>query len=230
MIKLDAYTWQPSAYKFFKIQESKHFMPSWFKEIPPVFPGPTPNGVIVDNPTMKSCAGLTDLYTKGLMLPLWSDCVIETVEDRCRFAYADQRSRLDEHEPSQMGKLRDGHVHAKLVSNWLLKTDSEVDFLWTQPSYNLNKYFRQFHVLPGIVNYKYQHMTNVNIMMEPHTRIELPAGIPLAHIIPITDEPIEIEHHLVTEKDYEQLCVQYPSWNNNYYKEKAHDKKQADAQ
>ena len=230
MIKIDAYTWQPSAYKFFKIQESKHFMPAWFKEIPPSFPAPVSNGVTVDNPTMKSCPGLTDLYTKGIILPLWSDIVIQTVEDRCRFAYADNISRLDEHVPSQMGKLRNGHVHAKLVSNWALHTDSEVDFLWVQPSYNLNKYFRQFHVLPGIVNYKYQHGTNVNIMMEPNTRIEIPAGTPLAHIIPFTDEPIEIEHHLVTQDEYSASQPNYPSWTHSYYKEKAHDKKQENEQ
>jgi hypothetical protein len=219
MINIDAYTYEPAAHKYFQLQQANKYIPDWFKKVPTSFMAPIVDDMHIERPTMKQCVGLTDLYNKGFMIPLWSDVVIETNEISCRYAYADGESKLDQHAPQQMGQLTYGNIHGKLLNPWKLKTDSDVDFLWSQPSYNLHEHFRKFHVLPGIVNYKHQHATHINIMMQPNTRIELEAGTPLAHIIPLTDEKVTITHHLVTQQDWDAMAV-YPAWKNRYAKGK----------
>ena len=98
--------------------------------------------------------------------------------------------------------------------------NKKIDIIWQQPSYNLIKHFHKLHILPGVVNYKYQSGTNINLMMAPNTRIELEAGTPLAHLIPMTEKNVQVKCHLVDNNEYYNLSNRtvYPAYKNRYAK------------
>lgn len=219
-ITIDAFTTIPAVERFFKIEPAKKFIPQWFKQVPSSVQAPVVEDMMIERPTIKQCVGFTDLYNKGFMLPLWSDVVIESNDNSIRWAFADMESTIDSHPKEQMGKLVQGQVHVKLESPWKLKCNKKIDIVWQQPSYNLITHFHKLHILPGVVNYGYQAGTNVNLMMMPNTRIELEAGTPLAHLIPITDKKVQIKCHLVDDKEYHYVSNRtlYPAFRNRYAK------------
>jgi hypothetical protein len=56
--------------------------------------------------------------------------------------------------------------------------------------------------------------------MVPNTRIELEAGTPLVHLIPVTDKKVQIKCHLVDDKEYHYVSNRtlYPVFKNRYAK------------
>ena len=41
------------------------------------------------------------------------------------------------------------------------------------------------------------------------TRLEITAGDPIVHIIPISEKEVELRHHLLTEKEFENKMLRY---------------------
>jgi hypothetical protein len=63
-------------------------------------------------------------------------------------------------------------------------------------------------VLPGLVNYKYTHATEINLFVKQTEQVQnctiLPLT-PLAIMHPMTEKKIKIVHHLVTLPEYQRV-------------------------
>jgi hypothetical protein len=204
VICLDAFTTNSGIHELFPIKPAVKFVPEWWKNIPKTYPERDEYGILTENATMKTCVGFLDLYKTGFIMPNWSDTIFRTYSDG-QWAYkqaAEDLPQISSHNPKQFGDLQN-LLHAKIESPWIITEKTGVKFLFTDPKWNKLKTINDFIVLDGIVDFKYQHSTNINIFMhQKNNQIQLDAGDPLVHIIPLSDKRIKIKNHLVSQSEY----------------------------
>ena len=213
-ITLDCFTCIPELPILFPIIHSSDRLPEFYKKIPStvVQNGPTRG-------TMKTCPGVSDYFKKGFILQAWSDYYINT-ENSC--LTWNPEIMAESHNPKQWGNDSfKNFYHLKLVSPWLIKEKTGVNFLFTNVLWHDDQ--TKYVVPNGVLNFKYQHTTSVNTLIQ---RTQFPkdfvisAGTPLAHVIPLSENDIEIKMHEVTEFEFERIKAYVFTFNGNYYKRK----------
>jgi len=229
---VDCFTDDPSAYEYHAITPAIEFYPEWWKKMPGQQPVPDKNGLTVDTPTIKKCIGFMNLYQKGVVLPLWSSIVIETSSNNYRYSFAKQHFNkdlplADYHPEWQTGPAFDNFLHMKLGSPWFLMQNKYCEYLFQPMTWNTIDAWHQYTVLPGIMDFKYQNSTNVNLFLEKNSRINIEAGTPMYQIIPVTDDDIIFKNHLVDSNEINKIYHnRYGSYSNSYKnKKKFHESK-----
>jgi len=220
-VVIDCFTDNLNAAEYFPIKESNNFYPEWWKNLDKTHIVAESSGIEIPKSTMKSCDGLIALYQQGFMLPLWSDLIVETQGNGFRYTFADELGHIGSHDYEQMSTEFISYIHFKIHSPWFIKENKGVQFLFTQPSYNQVKTLCDWHILPGVIDFKYQHATNINFIAPRGKRIQLTAGHPLAQLIPLTDKEIELRNHLIDPSNIENLKIKnnfYPFFRGSYKK------------
>jgi hypothetical protein len=206
---VDCFTYNKAAYEVFKIDYAKKFIPDWWKKLPVALPREN-HPTDMTQTTMKGCPGFIDYYRTGIIIPLWTDALIEVGpigSTFLRVAFADQTTDAKQHPEEQRGDFLPDkeYCQIKFDSPWLFKTKEQINWIMMKPFWNY-KNPTEFIAATGCLNFHYQHSTNINIFIprKPQTNIiNLTAGIPMAHIIPQTDRKIELRHHLLDKYQYE---------------------------
>jgi hypothetical protein len=218
---VDCFTNNLNAFDYFPIKESASFYPDWWKNIAKTYPVQEPSGITIEKATIKSCDGFIALYQQGFMLPLWSDLVIETQENGFKYSFADEISEVGSHDYNQMSTEFTPYIHFKIISPWAIRETKGVKFMFMQPSYNHVKTLTDWHIMPGVIDFKYQHATNINFLVQRRRRYQIAAGHPIAHLIPLTDKEIELKLHVVdpTNVDHKRVANNfYPYFKGSYKK------------
>lgn len=217
-IVLDCFTSDPFVYDYASIQPSVKYYPEWWTNLSPVVERETVREwglfkdqvVKQDTSTMKACRGLTELYKNSFVVPFWGNLefFIKNKEEKSYYWQDDFTESLGTtdkavsfHPSIQYnGWLSDEYMHAKLNSPWFLKTNRYVQFAMIEPIWNKRE-LNDYTILPGVVDFKYQPAININLMLklekEERTFL-LQTGTPIAHIIPMSEEKIELKTHLVS--------------------------------
>jgi hypothetical protein len=193
------------------IPRASQFIPEWWKNLPKTIYGPNENGMAVPRQTMRSCAGFIDLYNRGHILPMWSDVLLEINETSYTWQFADHNAPgIVEHGKHQYTTEEykfDHYRHAKLEAPWLVRCNKDVKFLAIEPTYNnlVNDYGIKY--LPGVVDFKYQHGINVNLLLPAQIRrIKINHLDPLYHWICLEDDyNVEFKSIVVDSLEYEKL-------------------------
>jgi hypothetical protein len=212
-ITLDCFTVLPELPELFPIVRAGEILPSWWKSLEP-----TANYKGIDRGTMKMCPGVSDYFKAGFIIPSWRDFKIEI---NSGIPNVLPEGSADIHNPVQWGKALDGYGHVKLVSPWRIKEKSGVSFLFTNTFWH--KHRHQCIVPNGVVNYKYQATTNVNILISKNAfpkEFVIDAGEPLVHCLPMSDQKLKIKMHVVSPEEYMQKDSYHFSFAGNYYKSK----------
>jgi hypothetical protein len=228
-IVLDCYTASNHAYDLFKIEPAKKFVPTWWKSLPATYKD---DNCLGELPTMKTCPGFNSNFRHGFIMPLWADAhlaIRQVGYEQWIIAgqSADASTQIVSHSPNQWGDFIDNskYMHLKINSPWIFKCNEDIDWMWNQPTWN-NKAFDEYSILPGIVDFKYQSSTNINIITkkldnnnQPNL-VKISAGQPMVHLIPITDRKVEIRNHFISQAEWQQLSMQnaHISNVNNYTK------------
>jgi hypothetical protein len=222
-VVLHAYTDRASAYEYAQLYKASTDKPKWWKKLP----------ILEDSAresNMKHCAGFNDLYAKAIMQPLWSDVAIRYAgqgEDWWEYQYSDETSTAvvhPEHQREGWAKS-DEYQHIKLSSPWRLFCDDDVEFLFTNAAYE-NPNPLDWFVPNGVVNFKHQHSIEVNLFIKREITpkdLFLPFRTPLGMYVPLTERKVRIEHHLVTDQEWQQInnkAVKNLTWQRSYYKQK----------
>jgi hypothetical protein len=205
-IVIDAFTYSSVAYNVFPIEKAIKFTPDYWKKLPVSQTEKTLQGIQYEQPTLKRCDGFKSLYTNGFIVPLWTDIILESLGDSWAFKCADDNTGITYHPAKQMGEGLQQLHHAKILSPWIFKEKTGVNFLWMEPTWNSIDYNYNLRVVPGVLDFKYQVGVNINVFFPkiPH-RIELDAGIPIAHLIPLSENEIDIRNHLISKEEYEKI-------------------------
>ena len=210
-ITLDCFTVLPELPDLFPIVHSKEFIPQWWKKL-----STTVKYQGVDRGTMKTCPGVVDYFKSGFIIPAWRDFAIE-INSGIPSVFPD--GSADIHNPIQWDKGFEGYGHTKLVSPWRIKEKTGVNFLFTNTFWQ--KHLHHYVIPNGIVNYKYQSTTNVNMLIPKNSypnKFVINAGDPLVQCIPLSDKNIKIKMHVVTPEEYVSKDSYHFAFSGNYYK------------
>lgn len=208
-IVLDCFTLDPFAYEYANISPAVKYYPEWWKDLPS-------SGA---DPNMKSCLGFLNLYKNSFVVPMWgsltinlSDAIHKTSRPELDYiiGFAPGESPLAQHPKSQFkGFVGEDFIHVKAETPWMLKTNSDIKFMYMDPLWNRSN-LADYSILPGIVDYHYQPTTSINMMFKLHDqprRVDFRPGDVMAMIVPITENGVEVKCHLVDEME---LRRQFP--------------------
>jgi len=202
----------------FPITHTKKFIPDWWKTLPSTIADTSGK----ETTTLKSCPGFIELYKRGISLPMWRDTVVKYDQNRILDVEVSTGEDINQwfvlHPPEQMGNAFSPCLHLKVISPWFLETAEPVPFLMIDMMWN-RKTLQDYSIPPGVLEFKYQHGTHVNMFFEPTTEykeVKFQAGTPLIQLIPLTDIDIEL---VICEYDEAKLRSMKPySWTaNNVY-------------
>jgi len=200
-VVLQCFTYNAVAYEAFPIRHASRDRPKWWMELPVdskqrFFP----------TPTLKTCPGINQFFKRSIMIDLWSDLAIDVNANReCRWQFADLSTEITMHDVSQRGGFLpgDSNAHMKVISPWIFTCADATEFLWSHPTYHSTD-LSSIQILPGIVNYKHQHGTHINMML-PTDRprsVLLRAGQPMVNITMLGDIKVKIENYLITKEEF----------------------------
>jgi hypothetical protein len=209
-IVIDAFTWNSSINSYFKPDLSNKFLPDWWKQLPSTFNGNNKYDITTEIATIKRCDGIINLYKKGFIIPLWSDLIVETNENgEWRSSWSsDNSTNIIDHDKRQLGNISDDLIHIKIISPWILKEKTGVEFYWAEPVWNNLQKFNNVTFLPGVLDFKYQNNTNINILFpKKNARYEFEFGQPMVQLVPISDADVEIKTHLVSPEEWNHLSL-----------------------
>lgn len=212
-IYVDCFTEIEELPKFFPIIHASERYPSFWKNLPTTIPAGGPS-----RGTMKTCPGVSDLYRTGFIIQAWSDIWVDINTGDIRW---EPRPVAESHNPSQWGEAIKNHYHLKLVSPWRIREKTGVKFLFTNTLWH-DEDFKP-RVLNGIVEYKYQHTSSVNMIVPKNMfpkSITIPAGKELAQVIPLSEKEIVIKMHVVDTMELLKLQNWIFTFNGHYFKRK----------
>lgn len=224
VVTLDCFTYSRAAFELFKLESGVQYLPEWWKKLPRSHSnGPWD---INPTPTMKKCPGMVNLYSKGFVLPMWSDLNVRIEKDGGGFQwqFSDCCSNIISHplEVQAPGWLGEKYFNLKFSSPWAIDTKSDVNFIMVAPQFNY-KDFDRLTLVNGIVDFKHQHALNANFIAEFKSFeqiLEYKAGEPLAMVLPLSDKKIKLKMHLIGREEWDQKNLGFYSFNNTFGKTK----------
>jgi hypothetical protein len=184
-------------------------LPSWYKKLKPSL-NINDNGHNVSIPTFKRCDGMADLIGNSFTLPMWADISIVVDEHGAyQWKYPSQPFNfgVEQHAEFQMDSAFSPFVHMKIVSPWFLKEKTGVNFYQTQAFYSTNHLTGDVVMPPGVLNYKFQNSTHINMFLQRDRHYLFEAGQGMTYLIPITENEVEIKTHVISEQEYKKMAV-----------------------
>ena len=192
----------------FPIERTKNIIPKWYQELP---------AKPVDGINVKQCPAAKDLFSKGLIIPLWADYEV-TVNPDGQGDIKSAMMRMDfpagaahnlEYQAS--GAWPD-YVNIKFNSTWLIWCSEPIEWAWL-PAVCGNQDPQDFVAVTGIAEYKYQHQTNINTLIkkpvEATKTIALKAGTPMAQLVPLTERDWEFKLEVISA---EVFSKKFSTW------------------
>ena len=218
-IVVDCFVSDKNILDFSPIEKSNKFIPNWWSQTQLTIP----NNQGHPQTTIRGCAGIIEHYKQGFMMPMWSDLSVIVENKGYRWQFSDYKTTAYTHPSNQWETFADKekYGHLKITSPYFLKTKKDINWLCIEPFWN-NQLNNDYFVTPGTLNFKYQHTTNINMMIPLHDRnFIIKHGHPMLHLIPLSEYNVELKHHLVSEEEMRKLNVPLISFTNSYFKRKS---------
>lgn len=196
-IVVEVYAPSKALIDLFPIERTRNVIPDWYKELP---------AKPVAGINVKQCPAAKDLFSKGLIIPLWADYEV-TVNPDGRGDIKSAMMKLDfpagaahDLEYQASGAWPD-YVNIKFNSPWLIWCSEPIEWAWL-PTVWWNQDPQEFLTVTGIAEYKYQHQTNINTLIKKPVNttktISLKAGTPMAQLVPLTEHDWEFTLEVLT--------------------------------
>lgn len=212
-IHIDCFTHIEELSKIFPIVSSSELPPAWLKTVPTTVMWNT-----IKRGTIRMCPGINDLFRSGFIIRSWRDIIIRAENGNPIWIPNDV---AESHQSIQWGDSWQSHMHVKLRSPWKIKEKTGVSWLFT----NVNYHDLEFKpvVVNGIVEFKYQNTTNINMLVPKNmfpNEVFIPAGKELCQVIPFSDKDIKIHLHEVDISEFEKITPPSFTFYGQYYKRK----------
>lgn len=205
-IELDCFTSVPHVFDYAKIDKGNNFKPEWFKKTPPLV-----NREKLQ--TIKNCTAVLDFYRKGIVIPSWFELelTIGSIKDQFWSWEASSSTVCTDysHSSDQFEKFANGTGNnIKILSPWVFKTKKDIKFSWGQPTWNMKDILFNICVLPGVIEFRKQHATNINLFIKYQQEkqfCKIPSLEPLVILHPFTEKKVNINNHLVDDKEIKRI-------------------------
>lgn len=203
-IVVDCFTFMEGIALNFPIDKAIKFYPKEFKNLPKnidlKYNQDPESKLVIKVPTIKSCTGITDLYTRGFVIPAWDTFSIEMLGDSNYSLFSESNTvQTDYHNRSQYGQIYPNSGHIKLLSPWLLKEKTGVKFLWIHSGWTKTNNTELATIPPAVIDYKYQFNTHISFFIRNGCIINYDVGDPLVHMIPLTEDTVKLKIHVIEE-------------------------------
>ena len=185
---------------------AKEYIPDWWKNTPTVKSKRTFNG---SNPgNVKACPSFVDYFTKGYIVPMWTDSTLYYDSSTKEWQWATSNSEFswEVHENSQYLDYVD-HKFLNKDSFFVFKTKLPWNVFTTKgySLYQLPTFFHfndDFSVVPGVRDTDTYHEINLQILIHSDKKeIFIPRGTPLAQYIPFKREKTMLNVRQANKKD-----------------------------
>lgn len=201
---------------------SSQCLPTWYKELKPHYELENKVGLIYKTGTVRHCAGIKKTLTSGVIVPMWSDLLLQINPDGTfLYQFSDEASEIRTHDGRQYGNLFRDSIILKLASPWACEANRPMNYYLTHPTYHIG-YETEFQVLPGYIDFYYTNALNPFIICkvkpEPY-RFMIPGGSPLYQLLPVHDHRVKIKTQVVSLEKFESLTV-----HNRFSFVKTHDR------
>lgn len=226
-INLTAYTYNSSVMNSCKPEYQSKERPEWLIKLKNfLIVKDEQSQIFVKSPTAGTCPGIRDYLQLPIQLKMWADLDIRICPDGTwtYFTRPEWNVTIAEHGKSQFGDAYNNRISLKLLSPWYFVCNEPIKFVFTESHYSTS-FFRDHNVLipPGIIDYKYQHSTNVHlsfpIQEEPYV-VRLRHGTPLVSMFPITERKINFTTKQVTVQEFNNINMHMPNmFIGKYFKQ-----------
>lgn len=189
-------------------------LPSWYKPLP---------ADLGYGLTVKHCAGLKDLFPKTIVMPLWADYEIKTSlmnqpEVRTSFSPPGGPPSVSHSLDHQVTGAWPAYSNIKFSSPWMFWCDEPISCLVTQAVWH-QKDPSELQVVPGILEFRHQHQTNINTIIRKDAALEDPiiirAGTPMIYITPLTEREWDLNVDVWTPSLFGKLFARWDFSNSN---------------
>lgn len=208
-IVVEAYAPSGMLIDLFPITKTKDAIPSWFKNLPGK-PGE-------DVKNVRQCPAAKDLFSKGMIIPLWADYEITINNDGT--GSIDSGMRFNNMSPAEVHNVNSqaagawpGYTNIKFASPWYIWCSEPIEWMWSQPVWWQSNP-QEFTTVTGISEFRYQHESNINCLIKkPQSSIMLSvkAGTPMAQLIPLTEKDWELKLDVMTPEVFSR---KFSKWN-----------------
>lgn len=207
-IELTAITNRLDLVNYAPVSKSSEYIPKWWKQLPSTLEVDN----LYDAGSMKYCSGVLDIFSKGFVIPMWSDLSIEIGKigtTGYRYQFADEKSFLDSHSDRQRGSFAKSDIwqHIKLVSPWRFYCEENIDFLLLDSFWQKSD-ITSFTTPPGIIKFNEVTTCNINLFYkreETNKKHFIEFRTPIAQIIPITDKKIRLKVKCVDDAQMQSI-------------------------
>lgn len=182
-------------------------LPEWFKKVPTRIPVEDPYEFKSASATVKKCMPFIDSMSTGYILLTPTDVVVERVgEHETKFSWPAKPIVSFQNVEQIPGYLGDGsrkEDYPKWLHPWSIRTPKGYSCLFMPPMHHPSP----FKVLEGVVDTDVYHevVELPFVMKDPNFSGLIPAGTPMAQVVPIKRERFT---HSV--KTLEELKDKYP--------------------
>lgn len=172
-----------------KPERAIRFVPDWFKRLNREMGMTYENGLPAM--TAKACLPMTDAFALGFVIPLPFDVFLNVPEDRIAIQMGWEPNLpfqpIEQHHPAQIGFPEhpfENTMPLKFMNPWRIKVPPGTSVLFTQP---LSRIDLPFTCFSGLVDCdRFDTLVNFPFAWTGETGQHiLPAGTPIAHVIPI---------------------------------------------
>jgi hypothetical protein len=208
-INLDCFTSDNCVYTHTPIVRASKAFPDWWKTLDrhePHFEHTPENPFhLVEEKNARDCYAIIELYKRGVIIENWCDISFRTENGGFNYWYSSGLPP-QAHEKKQINYAFPNHHQIKLVSPWVFRETTGVKFLWLGAEWSLDKL--EIKVLPGVINFDIISDINVNLMFPVRDGIfTINAGLPLVHLVPLSDKNLKVTNHIVTEQELNKIRI-----------------------
>lgn len=214
-VVVDCFINSETTYNLFKIDRAIKFAPKEWK----TFPGSITQKVnqnpisklTLEEPTIRKCIGVSNLFSKGFIIPSWTDFGLEVLKNGSYLKHDPMNGlHVGSHSPQTFwNDLYREYAHIKIYNPWLIRETTGVQFTWNQCDWHNTDRIDKFHVMSGVLDFQAQHGAHINAFMKKDSVINVNAGDPLVHVIPITDYDLDLRCHLTDQTEYLKIYKSY---------------------
>ena len=130
----------------------------------------------------------------------------------CQYQFGDYSTNTSQHSPEEWNTYGDDtkFIHIKIISPWKCKSKSDTKIYFTAPTWN-HPLDVPYKILSGVVDYKYQYATHINMMVDlsVNNNLMIKQSTPMAHLMPLTDKEVVVKNHLIDKKEYDNLYTSF---------------------
>ncbi len=229
MKKVKQIEFEPSGLEFPNLALSKKHIPKWYIESKK-FVGDKPKFFPEKTIGIKECVPFLEAFITGYIIELPADLLVEIIDDELKFTWnADYGLRLVEIRDAKfVGNMPVANEFYPISAAWstqiAIKVPSGYSMLLTHP---LNRVDLPFFTLSGVVDSFAMNRGNIPFFLKKGFLGLIPAGTPIAQIIPFKIENwksklkpgLMNEAEINTKKSAHTLYGWYKKnvWKKKYY-------------